>query len=669
MYAPIANGTSGLLQYLNKLPRERHRSLSGVDKKTARGHPWPRTPPRDDLPCMPQGLITSDPDRTEITQPGRDALERPEVLPLRLLLASNLTPEAATPSWEGGVHTTTVDAAGFGPYMEAAAPTLEVSVPNRVSASPERLAVTLQFASLADFSPEGVAAQLAVTAPLLELRKGLAGVAAGDQALDEVRASLEDGALSGSVEALLDALGKRSRAGDTGANGRPPDTKEDTLDRLLSMVEDDAPEASPDALADALTEAVVGPSDTTPRPSADALTQVVHRLEALIRAQLAPVFAAASFRALEAAWRSLRLLTKRLPFRKGVVLEVLSATPDQLNEAIHHQVVIREHTRTDNAPPLSAVLVDAAFGCTQPAVDQLQDLAASGASVQAPVIAAAGPDFFQLDQAQALHDLPPLRQVLDDPAFLPYKNLRADDAARSLVLALPAFLLRTAHSSADGALVAEEAPLFGQAPVAVGLAMADSFVATGWPTHLRTRMLGDFPIHRTPQGYTPLAALIPESKLAGFAKGGFTVLAGKSNHDGIALGRAQTVALPVEHEDLVAATEARVHVTLPCQLFVARTAQFLFTLQSSVTAGPDVEATAATLDEHIRAFLTAGEPTRVVPPDAVSVEPVPDAPMEGTALFAVRLRPPAFVLDKEVSLVLGVQVPTAEPSADAAPST
>ena len=612
--------------------------------------------------------ITSDPDRTEITQPGSEAVKRPEVLPLRMLFASNLTPEAAPPVWEDGVHTTAVDAAGFGPYMEAAAPTLELSVPNRISASPERLSVTLQFTSLADFTPEGVAAQLAVTAPLLELREGLDGVAAGDQALHEVRASLEDGALSGSVEALLDALGKKSRAGDTGANGRHPGTKEDTLDRLLSMVDDDAPEASPDALADALTEAVVGPSDTTPRPSADALTQVVHRLEALLRAQLAPVFAEASFRALEAAWRSLRLLTKRLPFRKGVVLEVLAVAPDQLNEAIHHQVVMREHTRTDDAPPLSAVLVDHAFGCTVPEMERLQDLAASGASVQAPIIAAAAPKFFQVDSAQALHDLPPLRQVLDAPAFLPYKKLRADDAARALVLALPAFLLRTAYTTDDGALV-EDAPLWGQAPVAVGLAMADSFVDTGWPTHLRTRMLGDFPIHRTPQGYTPLAALIPESKLAGFAKGGFTVLAGKPNHDGIALGRAQTVALPVEHEDLVAATEARVHVTLPCQLFVARTAQFLFTLQSSVTAGPDAEATAATLDEHIRAFLKAGEPTRVVPPDAVSVEPVPDAPMEGQALFAVRLRPPAFVLDKEVSLVLGVQVPTAEPSADEAPST
>ncbi|NBB85602.1 MAG: hypothetical protein GVY12_05175 [Bacteroidetes bacterium] len=312
--------------------------------------------------------------------------------------------------------------------------------------------------------------------------------------------------------------------------------------------------------------------------------------------------------------------------------------------------------------------MDTAFGCTQPEIDQLQDLAASGASVQGPIIAAAAPAFFQVDHAQALHDLPPLRQVLDDPAFLPYKKLRADDAASSLVLALPAFMLRTPYTTADGALVEDE-PLWGQAPAAVGLAMADSFVASGWPTHLRQHQLSDFPIRRTPQGFTPLAVLIPESKLAGFAKGGFTVLAGKSNHDGIALGRAQTVALPTEHEDLVAATEARVHVTLPCQLFVARTAQFLFTLQSTLTAGPNAEATAATLDAHIRAFLKAGEPTRVVPPDAVSVEPVPDAPMEGKALFAVRLKPPSFVLDQEVSLVLGVQVPTAEPSADEAAST
>lgn len=616
--------------------------------------------------------ITSDPDRTEITQPGKDTVERPDVLPLRLLFVSNLAPEGATPAWSEGVHVVSLEAADFSPYLERMAPTLEVSLPNRVSGSPARISSTLQFTSLNDFRPERVAARLPLTAPLVGLREGLRSVAAGDQTLDDVRASLTDGALSGSVKALLDALDDKTGAGGADANGRAGGSSGDALDRLLAMVDnaptDDPPADAPDALADALTEAVVGPSDTPVRPPSDALAQVVARLEGLIRAQLQPLFTDPDFRALEAAWRSLRLLTKRLPFRKGVQLEVLAAAPDQLNEAIHHQVVMREHTRTDDAPPLSAVLVDHAFGCTGPEMERLQDLAASGASVQAPLIAAAAPAFFQVDSARALHDLPPLRQVLDDPAFLPYKKLRADDAASSLVLALPAFMLRTGYAADDGALV-EDGPLWGQAPVAVGLAMADSFVATGWPTHLRQHQLSDFPIHRTPQGFTPLEVLIPESKLAGFAKGGFTVLTGKSNHDGIALGRAQTVALPAEHEDLVAATEARVHVTLPCQLFVARTAQFLFTLQEGVTVGPDVDATVATLTRHIQAFLKAGEPTRRVPPDAVSVEPVPDAPMQGKALFAVRLRPPAFVLDKEVSLVLGVQVPTAEPSADEAAST
>jgi|GEM_PF-1785055 len=615
----------------------------------------------------PDGIgfrITSDPDHTAIEQPGREAPKRPEVLPLRLLFVSNLAPEGPTPAWAEGVHVVSLEAAGFAPYLERMAPTLEVSLPNHVSGTPARISATLQFTSLNDFRPERVAERLPLTAPLVGLRAGLRSVAAGDQTLGDVRASLTDGALSGSVEALLDALDEKTGTSGADANGRSAGSSGDALDRLLAMVDDapadDSPADAPDALADALTEAVVGPSDTPVRPPSDALAQVVARLEGLIRAQLQPLFLDPDFRALEAAWRSLRLLTKRLPFRKGVQLEVLAAAPDQLNEAIHHQVVMREHTRTDDAPPLSAVLVDHAIGCTVPEVERLQDLAASGASVQAPIIVAAAPAFFQVETAQALHDLPPLRQVLDDPAFLPYQKLRADDAASSLVLALPAFMLRKPYAAEDDVLVDESSPLWGQAPVPVGLAMAESFVATGWPTHLRQHQLSDFPIHRTPQGFTPLAVLIPQSKLPGFAKAGFTVLAGKSNHDGITVGRAQTVATPEEQEDLVAATEARVHVTLPCQLFVARTAQFLFTLQTAITAGPDVDATVATLTRHIQAFLKAGEPTRMVPPDAVSVEPVPDAPMEGKALFAVRLKPPSFVLEQEVSLVLGVQLPTAE---------
>ncbi|NBB85603.1 MAG: hypothetical protein GVY12_05180 [Bacteroidetes bacterium] len=285
--------------------------------------------------------ITSDPDRTEITQPGRDAVERPDVLPLRMLFASNLAPEGAAPDWSEGVHVVSLEAADFSPYLERVAPTLEVSLPNHVSGAPARISSTLQFTSLNDFRPERVAERLPLTAPLVGLRAGLRSVAAGDQTLEDVRASLTDGALSGSVEALLDALDEKTGTRGADANGRSAGSSGDALDRLLAMVDDapadEDPADAPDALADALTEAVVGPSDTPARPPSDALAQVVTRLEGLIRAQLQPLFSDPDFRALEAAWRTLRLLTKRLPFRKGVQLDVLAAAPDQLNEAIHHR--------------------------------------------------------------------------------------------------------------------------------------------------------------------------------------------------------------------------------------------------------------------------------------------------------------------------------------------
>jgi len=115
------------------------------------------------------------------------------------------------------------------------------------------------------------------------------------------------------------------------------------------------------------------------------------------------------------------------------------------------------------------------------------------------------------------------------------------------------------------------------------------------------------------------------------------------------------VSRPEAHEDHLAAMEAKVHVALASQLFVARAAHFLYLLQQGMEPMDDMEQVKADVEEQLEAFMTV--PKRRVPADAISLQAV-ETPLPTQQLFAVRLRPPRYILDREISLVMGLQVPT-----------
>jgi predicted component of type VI protein secretion system len=168
-------------------------------------------------------------------------------------------------------------------------------------------------------------------------------------------------------------------------------------------------------------------------------------------------------------------------------------------------------------------------------------------------------------------------------------------------------------------------------------------------------VLEDLPVWASSQGHIPLAAMVPRDKLSELSKAGFVVLGCEKNNDTLHLARAQTVSRPEAHEDHLAAMEAKVHVALASQLFVARAAHFLYLLQQDLEPSDDINQVQADVEERLRTFMSA--PKRRVPADAVTLQPV-ETPMPTQQLFAVRLRPPRYILDREISLVLGLQVPT-----------
>ncbi len=595
--------------------------------------------------------VTSDPDTTLVTQPAAEARRRETPIPLRLLFVADLTPQTEH-KWRGESLVRRVDVNGFAGLMAEWQPGLRLDVPNRLSSEPKALEVALRFASLKDFTPGGVARQVPALARLLAIRTEVDGVRTKGTDAATFRAGLAE---AGVDEASADGLYAQLTVAPPEATPKQS-TGDDSLDRLMGMVDTGKGEQVP-GFVEAVAEAVAG---DTPRVARSAADTILADFDRKLGGQLRAILEHPDLRRLEAAWRGLKFLVDRLPFRDGVHLDVLPAGRDELGEALYEQVLLPEHGADDGRAPLAAVLLGFAFGNSQADAVLLDDLAGTGASLQAPIIASADPAFFALDGPEDEGAIPLVAHLTDGPAYLHWNKLRAKDEARYVALAFPPFLLRAPYGPENPSRevpLGEEGFLWGGGALAVGLALADSFAETGWPTHLAGRRVGDLPLHETGRGATPLARLLPEAKAAELAEAGFAVLTGEANRDALRLAHAPNLSKPAAFDDPEKTAHAAAHATLACGLFSARAAHRLLTLPGELDPADALEAKQDAVVQKLRAFL--GTPEADVPAGAVTAEPVPKAEIEGHDLLAVRLQPPPHVLYHPVHLAVGLPVPRA----------
>jgi type VI secretion system ImpC/EvpB family protein/type VI secretion system ImpB/VipA family protein len=593
--------------------------------------------------------ITSDPDMTSVTQPGAGAQRREAPMPLRLLLVADLVPQQRPSRTERQVRR--VDATVFGELIAEWRPALRLDVPNRLSPQPQSLEIGLRFESLKDFAPAAIARQVPALARLLAIRTEVHGVRTKGTDKETFRERLGE---AGVDAASADGLYAQLTVEPPKPKPAPKPKEDDPLDRLMGMVEtgDGASEEAEGGLGDALADAV---SDGAPRVASSAAEKILADFDQKLGGQLRAILEHPDLRRLEAAWRGLKLLVDRLPFRDGVLLDVLPARRESLSESLYYQVLLPEHEAEDEGDPLTAVILGFAFGNSQADVDLLVDIAETGASLQVPFIASAAPGFFGFEAPESIGSLPLVPQLVAGPEYIHWNKLREREDARHVALAFPPFLLRAPygpdHPSKE-VPIEEEGFLWGGGALAVGLAIADSFAETGWPTHLAGRGVGDLPLHETDRGQTPLATLLPEEKAAELADAGFAVLTGTPNRDRLRVAHAPNVSRPQTFDAPDKTAHAAAHATLACGLFTARAAHRILRLPDELDASASLEAKQEAVVSRLQSFL-GGD----VGEGAISAEPVPEAEIEGHDLLAVRLQPPRSVLDTPVHLAIGLPVP------------
>jgi type VI secretion system ImpC/EvpB family protein len=239
---------------------------------------------------------------------------------------------------------------------------------------------------------------------------------------------------------------------------------------------------------------------------------LIDAVDALIADRMRAILHHPDFQALEAAWRGVQLLTRRIETVANLKIDLLDWSKESLATDLEGVASLREADlckllvdRPPGSPPWAVVAADYEFAATQSDVEMLGRIAQIAAQAHTPFIAGASSTIFGCPSVAAAPD-PEDWQDPDELSAGMWRQLRQLPQATSLGLAAPRLLLRLPYGRDATPLERfdfEEIPtprhesyLWGNPSLACICLLAQTFSETGWNMAGRLyRDLADLPTH------------------------------------------------------------------------------------------------------------------------------------------------------------------------------
>ncbi len=530
------------------------------------------------------------------------------------------------------------------------APRLAFSVPNRLGGGAPQLDVVLPLARWQDLAPAGLVAAVPALANLRTARGLIDAVGKGELALHAFRERAAGLVPAPLAEALARAL--EPAAAGSAAPAAPP-AAAGGIDSILALV--DAGDAAPTGaretarrMLDALTARRPGPGAAERSASAEAGAA----LDAVLAAQLDEIVHAPEVRALEAAWRGVKLLVDRTDFRKPIALELVSAARDSAAAAVDAL-----------ASGEDADLVLAAWELDASARDLelAQALAEAGERAQTPVAVGLAPAFLGLSSWRGLAKARLPQSTFDEAAYTAWRSLRGRDEARWLVLLANRVALRAAYGP-DGEPArsiayretGDDAGLVGSAVWVLGSVVTRSFARTGACLQIsgsHHALVPDLPLLPAgPDGRpAPVEGVFGNERREDLEKLGLAVVQ-LYQRDIAFLGSVRTFRKPEKYPDADATADAAQQSTLAYQIFASRLVKFLGRTLGDLVGTTGHDAATSALRGAIIAFLST--PEAPLGPERVGIAMKPN-PRDATLTdVALRVGPDLTVAGRPVNVLL-----------------
>lgn len=399
-----------------------------------------------------------------------------------------------------------VDRDSFDEVMARVAPSLTLPVPGAEGAS-----FSISFAELDHFHPDHLVESLEIFVELRALRRRLLNPTTFDQAAAELGGWAEP-------PRAPEAREEQGAAGaDRGAEA-PGMEVDDLLAASLAATGEtgsSAQASSGEALAESLIAQIVGPYvQPAPDPRQDELVAAV---DSAISHQMRGVLHHPDFQALEAAWRGLYLLVRRLETGRSLKLSLIDISKaelsgdlmagDQLARSGLYKLLVERTVATPGGQAWSAL---AGLYSFEPVLEEIELLGRIGTIAQAAgaaFLAGASPRLAGCAAFDRTPDPGDWHQPLAGEAEQAWQALRATPQAAVLGLVQPRLLLRAPYGKKSDPIEAfafeemadgqgHDGYLWGNPAFAAAYLIADGFTAAGWG--LRQAVAGEIgglPVH------------------------------------------------------------------------------------------------------------------------------------------------------------------------------
>ncbi len=416
--------------------------------------------------------------------------------------------------------------------------------------APDAPPAAVRIRELDDFHPDRLLAALPELAALRGVRERLSDPRTSSRTVQELlgpgegtgaRETPARGAVPVSGAALLEQI-VTDAAGPAARPAAPP-PEEDELRRFVRHV---------------LAGHVV--ADADPRQGS-----LQTRVDQEIGARVAAVLHDPGFQAVEALWRGVQLLVRRLDTGPELKLFLLDVTREELaadlldrpvEQSGLYRLLVDETVGTPGAAPWAILAGCYTFGPDAGDARLLGQLAAVARAAGAPWLSAAEPRLTGWTSFEETPE-PESWRAPDAPGW---EELRRRPEAAWLGLVAPRFILRLPYGAEDepcesfafeelSAVPVHEHFLWGNPALAAALLLAETFSLEGWGLRAGARAeIGGLPLPllRQPDGEArviPCAeALLPERSAAKMLEAGIMPLASLKERDAVRLVYFQSIA-------------------------------------------------------------------------------------------------------------------------------
>lgn len=362
----------------------------------------------------------------------------------------------------------------------------------------------------------------------------------------------------------------------------------------------------------AFIDELLKPGQEEVRVTQALVDEMIASLDQKLSLQMNEILHNQDFQKLESAWRSLKFLIDRTNFRENVKVEMMNASRDDLladfddapkiTKSGLYKIAYTSEYGQFGGQPYGMMVGNYEFGPGSQDIRLLQNMASVATMAHAPFLAAAGSQFFGLENFSTLPNMKDLKSVFEMPQYIKWRSLRESEDARNIGLVMPHFLLRLPYGPetqpaksfnyVEDVSGGNDSFLWGNAAFALASRITDSFANYRWSANIIGPQGGgavqDLPVYQYEsmgelQTKIPTEVLISERREFELAEEGFIALTMRKGSDNAAFFSANSVqkakVFPNTPEGKQAETNYKLGTQLPYNFVISRLAHYIKVIQ------------------------------------------------------------------------------------------